>query len=180
MITKEEIIPVGKFQKTHALKGELNMIIEIDPEYFLQGNPLIIEIDGIRVPYYVESLRPKGNTSFLVKLEGIDSEKSASQFVNKELNILKKDAEEWLETDYEDPEYWEGFEILDYSTGEKIGVVEGVDDSTPNVLFIIKNDEGEEVYLPANDDFVAEIDEDNHIIKMIIPEGLLDLNKKGK
>ena len=34
MIKEEDTIKIGKFQKTHALKGELNALLDIDPEYF--------------------------------------------------------------------------------------------------------------------------------------------------
>ncbi|MCH5231515.1 MAG: 16S rRNA processing protein RimM [Muribaculaceae bacterium] len=176
MIRREEIIPIGKFQKTHALKGELNMISDIDVEYFKEGNPLILETDGILVPFYAETIRPKGSTSYLVKLQGVDSEEMASEFVNKEIFMLFKDSEEWLEEDPEDTEYYVGFQIVKADTGEEIGVVESVEDSTVNVLFIIKSPEGKEIYLPANQDFVEEIDEEHKLIRMNLPEGLLELN----
>ena len=178
MITATEITEIGKFQKTHALKGELNMMSEIYPEYFTDGNPLIIDYDGIFVPYFIESVRPKGSTSYLVKLSGVDSEEEASQFVNKEIYILKKDAEEWLGEDYVDSETLIGFSIIDAEDMHELGVIEDIDDSTSNVLFITRLIGGGEAYIPANDDLIRELDEDEKKIVMEIPEGLLDLNKK--
>lgn len=178
MIRPEEIIAVGKFQKTHALKGELNMISEIDPEYFLEGNPLIIEYDGINVPYYVESIRPKGSTSYLVKLEGIENGEEASLFVNKEIKILKKDAEEWLGESFEEDHDFIGFNVQDEKTGKIIGEIIDIDDSTSNLLFIIEEENGNELYLPANEDLIVDIDIDNETIKMILPEGILAINEK--
>ena len=69
MIKEEEIIEIGKFQKTHALKGELNALLDVGAEYLEDGNPLVIPVDGLFVPFYAESVRPKGTTSFLVKLK---------------------------------------------------------------------------------------------------------------
>ena len=178
MINPEDIITTGKFQKTHALKGELNMISDIDPDYYLEGNPMIINYDGILVPYYVESIRQKGSSSYLVKISGIDSEEDASNFVNKEIAILKKDAEEWLGDEIIDSNELTGFRILDSDNGKEIGVVENVEDSTANLLFIVKEENGEEIFIPANEDFIIEIDEDEKVIKMILPEGLINLNKK--
>lgn len=180
MINAEEIIKVGKFQKTHALKGELNMISDIDPDYYLEGNPMIIEYDGILVPYYVETVRQKGSSSYLVKISGIDSEEAAGEFVNKEIAILKKDAEHWLGDEIIDSNELSGFSIFDSETGEEIGVVENIDDTTVNLLFIVKGNNGEEIFIPANEDFITEIDEGNKIIKMILPEGLINLNKKDQ
>lgn len=178
MIRKEELVEIGKFQKTHALKGELNMISEIDPEYFSLGNPLIVKMEGIFVPFYVESVRPKGSTSYLVKLEGVNSEKEASEFVNKEIHMLKKDSDDWIDEEFEDPDYWIGYEIVDADSGEVIGTVEGVDYSTQNTLFIVKSPTNDEIFLPANEDFIVEINEETKTIRMDLPEGLLTLNMK--
>ena len=178
MILREEIIPVGKFQKTHALKGELNMISEIDPQYFVEGNPLIIENEGILVPYFVESIRPKGSTSFLVKIDGINSEEEASSFVNKEINMLKKDADEWLEEEIVEGNELIGYKVVDASNDTVIGEISDVDDSTSNVLFIVASTD-EDIYIPASEDFIENIDEEQKIIRLRMPDGLLDINAKN-
>lgn len=179
MINPEDVIIIGKFQKTHALKGELNFISNIDPEYFLEGNPLIIEYDGILVPYYVNSIRPKGSTSYLVKIDGIDSEEEANQFVNKEIWILKRDAETWLEDELIDSNELKNYKILDSQSGKEIGILERIDDSTSNLLFIVKEPSGEEIFIPANNDLIIEINENDKFIKMIISDGIVELNKKA-
>lgn len=173
MILSNEIAAVGKFQKTHALKGELNMISEIDPAYFEEGNPLIVEDDGIFVPFYVESIRKKGSTSYLVKLEGIEGEKEASEFVNKEIYILKTDAEKLLEHEIIEADSLIGYHVIDLNTNKDLGAITDIDDSTVNVLFIVKNENEEDIYIPAHDDLIEEIDDDLRKILMKIPEGLI-------
>lgn len=180
MIKEEEVIIIGKFQKTHALKGELNMICDIEPEYFQEGNPLIVKYDGIMVPYYIESIRQKGTTSYLVKISGIETEEEASLFVNKEIGILKKDAEEWLDEELVDSNDFIGYTVVDYDSGTKIGEIKIIDDSTANLLFIVENNDGEEIYIPANNDLIRDIDEDMKSITMILPEGIVELNKSKK
>lgn len=176
MIREEDIIKIGKFQKTHALKGELNMISDVDPQYFVEGNPLIIRYDGILVPFYVDTVRPKGSVSYLVKLQGVNSEEEASEFVNHEIYMLKRDSEQWLEEEYIDSDSLIGYKVIDISTGNELGTVEGIDDSTANILFIVKSSDGEEIYIPANDDFITDIDDEFKLIRMSLPEGLLEIN----
>lgn len=178
MIREEDVINIGKFQRTHALKGELNMISDVDPEYFMEGNPLIIKYDGILVPFYIETVRPKGSVSYLVKLTGIDTEEEAAQFVNHEIYMLKKDASDWMDEDYVDSDSLIGYNIIDVATGDDLGVVEGIDDSTANILFLVRQKNGEELYLPASDDLITDIDEEYKLIRMTLPEGLLDINNK--
>lgn len=178
MIREEDTIVVGKFQKTHALKGELNAILDVDPEYFLEGNPLIVKNDGILVPFFAESVRNKGKISYLVKIDNIDSEEKARQFVNQEIRMLKSDAEEWLDDEsLENDDELIGYSVIDLESGKVIGKIIHIDHSTDNVLFIVE-DRGEEIFIPASEDFIVNIDDDTESLNMKLPEGLVDINKK--
>lgn len=179
MIKEDEISAVGKLQKTHALKGELNVMLDIDPEYLEEGNPAIIDIDGIYVPFYAESIRTKGSFSYLVKFEGIDSEFEAKKLVNKTVYARKDKLKEYMEENYdEDYTLYDdliGCTIVDTEKGE-IGKVVEIDSNTENELFIVERPDGNIVYIPLTEDFIEEIDEDSKTIRMNLPDGLLDLN----
>ncbi len=179
MIKEEEITSVGKLLKTHALKGELNMLLDIDPGYLEEGNPAILDIDGIYVPFYAESVRTKGSFSYLVKFEGIDSEIEAKKLVNKTVYALRNKLKEYMLENY-DEEYalyddLVGYTIEDIDNGV-IGKVVEIDTNTENELFIVETPDGNTVYIPLTEDFIEKMDEDNKIITMRLPEGLLDLN----
>ncbi len=182
MIEEKDIKAIGKFQKTHALKGELNALLDIDPEYVSEGNALIVGVDGCYIPFYASSIRPKGSFSFLIKLDGIDSETEAKPFVNKIVYALKKDLADFLDLNSDeirDDEDLCGYRIINCRTQEEIGEITTVDTSTENLLFIVNTNSGEEVYIPAVDDFIIEINDEDGTITMNLPEGLLDLNKKS-
>ena len=51
-----------------------------------------------------------------------------------------------------------------------------IDDATDNVLFIVHRDDDTLVSVPAVDDLIDSMDMDNHVIDMILPEGLLTIN----
>lgn len=179
MIKEEEISAVGKLQKTHALKGELNVMLDIDPEYLEEGNPAIIDIDGIYVPFYAESIRTKGSFSYLVKFEGIDSEFEAKKLVNKTIYACKDKLKEYMEENYdEDYTLYDdliGCTIVDTWKGE-IGKVVEIDSNTENELFIVETPDGNTIFIPLTEDFIEEIDEDAKVIRMRLPDGLIDLN----
>lgn len=181
MIKHEDITRVGKFQKTHGLKGELNTILDIDPEYFEEGKPLIVAIEGLFVPFYIESIRKKGNVSYLIKLEGVNNEKDASRFVNQDVFMLSADKEKWLDEDEFYVDSFIGYDILNRENNKSVGEIIDIDDSTENVLFIVKQKDSEEtVFIPVVDDFIVEVNEADKKIVMELPEGLIDLNLKGK
>lgn len=179
MIREEEISSVGKLLKTHALKGELNVMLDIDPGYLEEGNPAILNIDGIYVPFYAESVRTKGNFSYLVKFEGIDSEIEAKKLVNKTIYALRDRLREFMLDNY-DEEYalyddLIGWTILDSDNG-MVGKIVDIDTNTENELFIVDTPDGRTVYIPLTEDFIEKMDEESKTIFMNLPEGLLDLN----
>ncbi len=175
MITKDEIIEIGKFQKTHALKGELNALLDVDEDYAADGNPLIVEMDGIFVPFYAESVRPKGSESCLVKLKDVDSQELAQQFVNKNIYALRSE----LVNYYDVPEDeivadFVGFKIVDRHIGE-VGTVADIDDTTANVLFVVNRPDGSTVLIPVADEFIESIDTDAKLIHTSLPDGLIEM-----
>lgn len=179
MIEQKDITAIGKFQKTHALKGELNVILDVDSSFLSDGNTVIVELDGIFVPFYASGIRPKGNTSYLVKLNGIDSEEEARRFVNKIIYALKSELAPFLEVEEEDiadEDELIGYEIIDYDSNNMIGEIESIDSSTSNLLFIVASPSGATVYIPAAEEFVEEINDEEKKIYMRLPEGLIDLN----
>ncbi len=179
MIEKESLVEIGKFQRTHALNGELNAILDIPEEYIEDGNPIIVDTEGIPVPYYAESIRPKGTTSFLIKLEGVDSIEDATEFVNSKIFVPRDVLKEYIDDDMLFDDELEGFRVIDLHVGE-IGELEYIDDATQNQLMVVRGRAGNEIYIPLVDDFITDIDEDARVIHTTIPDGLLDLNRKSE
>lgn len=186
MIDRTDISEIGKFHKTHGLKGELNAALDIDADFISPERPLIVDVDGIFVPFYPDSVRPKGHFSSLVKLHGIDDESAARPFVNKAVYALKSDIKTFddenpLDEDLADGGYAEdfiGYKVVDQSDGEPrlIGEITDIDTQTQNALFIIETTDGDTAYIPVADEFIAGIDDDSHTLNVILPPGLIDLN----
>ena len=185
MIEEKQLTEIGKFQKTHALKGELNAILDVEPEFLTEGNAIIIDVDGIYVPFYCENIRNKGTFSYLVKLEGINSESEAKPFVNKIIYALKEAVaksasdNQAIGDDIVFLDELVDYDILDDTLG-LIGKIREVDDTTDNILFIVESPEGERIYVPAVEDLILAIDSDSKYVEMNLPEGLLNLNNSSK
>ncbi len=176
MINPNEVFQIGQFAKPHGIRGEITLITDYDLIENLeeQNEPYIIcDMEGILVPFFIEAYRYKTNASMLLKLEGVDTESEAREFVGRSVYypLNKVDAESLTEN-----MSWHnfiGFNVIDKHLGE-IGEIIDVDDSTLNVLFQISH-EGREILCPATDEFIVNIDyEDKHIF-VAMPEGLLHL-----
>ena len=177
MITREELIAIGHYNKAHGVNGEVSATIDIDIDALQGLSCLVSDMDGIFVPFFVDACRPKTAETVLLTIDGIDNEKDAARLVNHEIYALKRDYQE--ESDAADADaypldYFIGYELQD-SDGHRVGEIADVDEQTDNALFIIERD-GEELMVPASDDLIVEFDLDKKVMVMDLPQGLLDLN----
>lgn len=172
MLHKNELFPIGQITKSHGLKGELafstNFSILEDTEVPF----VILEPEGLLVPFYIENVRMKSDSSGLLKLERVDSDEQARQYIGQTIYLPKVFLEEVEEDDIA-TEYFIGFELIDNTKGT-IGKITDIEQSTANILFVIESDEGE-ILIPAADEYVTDIDHDQKILRVTLPEGLVDL-----
>ena len=177
MIRREELIEIGRFLKTHGIAGEVNFapLYDID---LTELRCIVVEMDGIPVPFFVEKVRPKGADSLIVKIDGIDSDKGASELTNKPVYALIEDVD--IDSEEEDDGISSlrliGYTMIDGESGKRIGVIDHIDDTTQNWLFMVKPEEGERfVAVPVADEFVAGLDPEKRVITVALPTGLLEL-----
>lgn len=178
MKKQEELTPVATVLKTHGVRGEVNCETDIDSEDFASLRCLFVQLDGLMVPFFIRSARPRGPYGVLVTFEGIDSDSRASVFTGHTLYAEKDMIED--EDDTEDGGFYLndmiGWEV--FADGERLGLLEDVDDSTVNVLMLVRGDKGELIHIPAADEFFTAVEPDRRTIRLDLPEGLVNLNKK--
>ena len=172
MILKDEIFPIGQITKAHGLKGELSFTTTSAILEDVEVPFVILEPEGLLVPFYIESVRMKTDTTGLLKLERVDTEEQASEYAGLTIYLPNMFLDEIEDAEIE-TEYFVGFEIIENQKGS-IGRITAVDDSTANALFVVETESGE-VLIPISDEFITEIDHDRKTISMKLPEGLLDL-----
>ncbi|MDO4161242.1 MAG: ribosome maturation factor RimM [Prevotellaceae bacterium] len=176
MIRQEEVYKIGKIGKPHGVKGEVSFMFDDDVFDRVDSEYLVLLIDGILVPFFFEEYRFKTNETALMKFSDIDTKEQAQELTGCEVYFPRKlsDRDEseisWNET--------EGFKLVDEnSNGKLIGTITSVDDSTMNLLFNVITPDGEEILIPASEDFITNIDVEKREISVNLPEGLLDLHK---
>ena len=173
MIKKEEVYKIGLFNKPHGIHGELQFTFTDDIFDRVDCDYLICLLDGIFVPFFIEEYRFRSDSTALVKLEGIDTAERARMFTNVEVYLPVKHAEE-----AEDGElswnFFVGFRMEDVRHGE-LGEVVEVDTTTVNTLFVVEQEDGEELLIPAQEEFIVEINQEKKLITVELPEGLLNL-----
>lgn len=171
MIKQEDVFRIGQLGKPHGVKGEIafnftdDIFDRTDECEYLVGM-----VDGILVPFYIEEYRFKTDTVALIKFEGVDTSEQARIFTGMEIFFPKEFAVEPEELSWS---YFVGFQVFDVRYGA-LGVIAAVDEATINTLFVVTQMDGNELLIPAQEVFIVDIDHLERIIKMDLPEGMIE------
>jgi 16S rRNA processing protein RimM len=171
MIAQQELYRIGMLNKPHGVKGELSFTFTDDIFDRAEADHLILKLDGIFVPFFIEEYRFRSDTTALIKLDGVDSEPQARRLTNTEVYFPLAQAQQ-EEAEPISWDYFIGFTVTELHAGG-LGVITEIDASTLNILFVIDRN-GEELLIPAQETFIVAIDKMTRNITLQLPEGLLD------
>lgn len=169
MIREEEVYKIGKLGKTHGVKGEISFLFDDDVFDRVDADYLILMVDGILVPFFIEEYRFRSDSNAIVKLEDINTQERAREltgcdvFFPRNLADSNEDSMSWAEI--------VGFEIIDANTGKSAGHIASIDNTTINILFEL----GDGTLIPASEELITDINQENRTITIDIPDGLLEL-----
>lgn len=173
MIKPDEIYKIGRIGKPHGVKGELSFQFDDDIFDRVEADYLFVSIDCLPVPFFIEEYRFRSDEVALMKFEGIDSEEKAAELTGCDVLFPRSLADE-VDSETVSKAEIIGYAVLDVASGNAIGKITAVDDSTANPLFQVESDNGE-VLIPASQELISKIDRKAKVITMNIPEGLLSL-----
>ena len=168
MIKNEEVYKIGRLGKSHGIKGEISLQFDDDVFDRVDADYLVLEIDGILVPFFMEEYRFRSDSLALVKFCDIDTQERASELTGCDVYFPRALAEE---DDTPTLASLVGFDLVEASNNKKIGTIASIDDNTANILFELEDGR----LIPATDDLITDINTKDRTIKMEIPEGLLEL-----
>lgn len=172
MIRESEVYKIGVMTKTHGVNGEIAFQFTDDVFDRVECDYLICRIDGILVPFFFEEYRFKNDNTALFKFQRMDTSEDVRLLVGCEVFFPLKLAEEAEEGELT-WSYFVGMTVTDKNAGV-LGTISAVDETTINTLFQIDGLDGE-LLVPAQEDFILDIDHKKREILMEVPEGLLDL-----
>lgn len=167
MIKADDVYRIGRLGKAHGVKGEITMQVEDDIFDRTDADYLVLELDNIMVPFFIEEYYFKTDTTALIKFEGIDSLERAKEFANIDVYFPRNIKDNSIDSEEETLSYpmLVGFQVND------IGKIAYIDHQTENIMFELEDG----TLIPASEELIEDIDVPNKQIKMTIPEGLLDL-----
>lgn len=173
MIKKENVYKIGRIGKPHGVDGEVSFHFDDDVFDRTDADYLILDIDGILVPFFIDEYRFKTDETALVRFSDIDTQDRARELTGCDVYFPREHGDSdagtlsWAEI--------VGYHVVDAKTGKTVGEIHSVDDSTINTLFEIVANNGDDLLIPASDDLIVSVDTEGRRIEMELPEGLLDI-----
>lgn len=173
MIREDDVYKIGRLGKPHGVKGEITFMFDDDIFDRTDCDYLILSIDGILVPFFIDEYRFRSNETALVKFEDVDTQERASELTNTDVFFPRS-----ISYEGGDNLSWAaivGFDVLDSRSGKSVGRIVSVDDTTVNTLFELEDGQ----LIPAQDELIDSVDTDRRVIAMNLPDGLLDIDGVG-
>ena len=171
-------LQIGRVKKSFGAGGAVRLQVDHSAEGYLEVIKFIfVEIDGIKVPFEVESL--ESLRPIQIKFSDLNSPEQAHTITGRPIYLATKDLPtDMLEEDFTveqgDYDMLLGFEIIAVRTGRSIGELIRVEEFPgQDMAFILR--EGREIMVPLTPEYIADIDAENRQMHMDLPEGLLNL-----
>jgi 16S rRNA processing protein RimM len=166
---------IGKIVSGFGLKGDMIIQHHLGKKIAVSKIKVIFleQKKEELLPYFVESVRKKGEDELYIKLEGIDSKEQAFNYIRRE--VWLKDEEIQTHTQKNNPISWVGYHIIDQEND--LGPVLEVIEQPHQILCRLEIDD-KEVLIPINDQFLDKIDHKNRTVLLHLPDGLLDIYLK--
>ncbi|MDI3538133.1 MAG: rRNA processing protein RimM [Bacillota bacterium] len=170
-MNRDELVTIGQVTSAHGVRGEMNLALLTDfPERVRRLKRVYLVLgEEVRGPYAVTRARLAGSKA-IIKLEGIDTREAAKALGKWEVAVTKDDVVELPPGHYY---YFQLVGLPVYTTeGENLGNVVEIIDLPSNDVYVVKNDAGQEILLPATHEVVREINLEDKYLKVYLIPGL--------
>ncbi len=174
-ISKDECYYLGYVSKTQGFKGGVISFLDVDnPAQYKKLGRVLIDMNGILTPFFLESINLKDKGFAHMKLEGVNSRDEAVNIAGNELYLPLTDLPK-----LPDDEYYlhdlVGMTVEDATAGD-LGKVDRVLDYARNPLIqVVKG--GDEILIPILKPFLVKVDKAAKRIHVDLPEGLIEVNQ---
>ena len=162
---------VGQVLKPQGIKGEIKVkSISSNPERFKTLKKIYIQKENL-LTYSIEKVRISNKFVFL-KLLGINNREDTETLRGCDILIDKSELIDLLPGDYFIHDLI-GCQVVT-EDGLKLGKLIDVSQYSSNDVYVVKNEVGEEILLPATKEVIKQVDVEQKRIIVHLLEGLID------
>lgn len=164
----EDMLQVGVIIQTHGIKGEVKVFPTTDDaQRFKKLKKVTLDNGKERRELEITSVKFFKNLVIL-KFKGIDDINEVEKYKKAALFVTREDAVPLEENEYFIADLI-GLRVVS-DEGEELGTLDDVLQTGANDVYVVKNDKGEEILVPAIKDCVKNVDiEGGEIILHLLP-----------
>ena len=165
-------VKIGTVVSKHGYKGDIKISVASNNlDTLLDLKYLFIYLDGCFIPFTIDNLRSFSKNVLIVKLKEINSEKEVNEVIHKNIYVDSTKIESKKDSEFF---YNNLINFNVFRDSQKIGTIEKINTDLPQPVFEIKYN-SRVVLVPIHKDLIKEIDKENNIIHLDIPDGLLEI-----
>ena len=168
----EKYLEIGQIVNTFGIKGQVKIVpFTDDITRFDELKEIYVEKKNELKLFQIEQVNYKKNMVIL-KLKGIETVEEAEKLRNCYLKIDRKDAKKLPKDTY----FIVDLLGLDVYTdeGKLIGKVDDIYNAGSSDIYVVKDELGKQILLPAIKDVLKEVDLENQKIIVHLIKGLVD------
>jgi len=171
-MTRNDCFFFGKITKTHGLKGEVTIKLDVaNPADFAELRYVLIEDRGNLIPYFIENQKINGDKMF-VQFQDVTRVEQAAAFLGKAVFLPNEMMPELDEDEFYYKEIV-GFKLVDMVKGEIGEISDVLEYPTQAVIQVMKD--GKEILIPIHDDIIQKVNKKAKTLTVKAPEGLIDM-----
>ena len=174
----DSMVLVGRVARTHGIRGHVLVNPETDfvAERFQRGAEVWTRVNGVDTALRISDARVDGPRPIL-SFEGVGTVEAAEGLAGAELRIPESDLLPLPEGRY----YLHQLVgcRVDTTDGATVGEVKRVEGGAGAAVLAVDGAEGE-VLVPLAQEICVGIDVDARLIRVRLPEGLLELNRRAE
>jgi 16S rRNA processing protein RimM len=162
-------LAVGQLRRPHGVRGELLMEVFTDfPERLIPGVRVYVSPD--HQPLHLNSVRHHAK-GLLVSFKEYDTPEQVGELRNRLLMVSAEDRPSLPEGEFYHHQII-GLKVFS-DTGDYLGIVSEILETGSNDVFVVKNESGEGLLLPATDEVILAIDLELGKISVHLLPGLI-------
>ncbi|MBL6648620.1 MAG: 16S rRNA processing protein RimM [Flavobacteriaceae bacterium] len=167
----KNLFKLGKILKPFSYKGEVSVYSTINLRKY-SFDLIHLKINSSIVPFKIKSLKNQKTNIYRISFDSIDSENKAEKLRNVEIYCEKN---QLFEEDYNASEKKQliGYKLIDINKkhiGEIVNIINNYQQDLIQVIYIEKK-----LLIPYVDEMIIQINHDEKVIEMELPNGILDL-----
>lgn len=170
-MTVEDCYQLGYVIKTHGLKGEVQIHLDVDdPTEYAELESMLVYQNNSLVPFFIEHIQVNGKKA-LVQFEDFETIEQATALVSSALYLPLNN----LPT-LQDGQYYlhqlVGMKLFDQSN--LLGSVDQIFEMGPQDLISVIH-QGKEVLIPLSEGIINKVDLEKKEVHTTLPNGLIDI-----